>query len=645
MKKIIQQTTTILSLLLILTNHVIAQKKPLKFGNVSIEDLEVTSYAQDTSTAAIILYDYGEGSIGSSSRRYELKVHRRIKVLNKEGYSWADFEKKVGKDEYITNIKAAAHIIENGKQVTYVLDKHDIYKKKSGKYSTIYSFTLPNVKEGAIIEYAYTYSSDQFFSPPAWYFQNSIPTMTSEYRIYFPDGLEYRPTRKGGFLPVINQSEALYSRLIYKNIPAFISEPYMTSSSNFMPQVKFQLQAYRTHGGYMKTVSKTWNDIARVLKDTDQYGWILTNANPISKKSKSIIEGLQSDQEKIEAIYSYVQHNMSWNDRYSIWLSDSPTSIFKKKEGNVADINFMLVQMLRASGFDAHPIICGTRSEGWVIKSYPLLENFHYVIAYVKLGEKTLLLDATDSQRPSNILNFEALNGSGLLFYVDKPVAKWLPIKSTGRSLRMTTAKVTISEDGELSGNLTIAEKGYPALDTRNEIRKLGEEAYANSRMKEALQNGEIDDYTLENVDAPKETLKTSVNITTNSFSETGGDFIYISPMLGQQLEENPFKLEERLYPVNFGYQLRNIYTVNIDIPEGFVVETLPETAILALPNQGGLFQYQTKLLGNKIMISSNIQLNKSVYLPSDYPYLKEIFTQIIAKQAEQIILKRQVAK
>ncbi len=42
--------------------------------------------------------------------------------------------------------------------------------------------------------------------------------------------------------------------------------------------------------------------------------------------------------------------------------------------------------------------------------------------------------------------------------------------------------------------------------------------------------------------------------------------------------KENPFKQEVREYPVDFGYPKQEKYNININIPEGFVVESMPES-------------------------------------------------------------------
>ena len=58
-------------------------------------------------------------------------------------------------------------------------------------------FTLPGVKEGAIIDYEYTVTSDFLFNLQPWYFQGDIPCLWSEYRAALPQFLKYIMLQQG----------------------------------------------------------------------------------------------------------------------------------------------------------------------------------------------------------------------------------------------------------------------------------------------------------------------------------------------------------------------------------------------------------------------------------------------------------------
>ena len=78
----------------IVTFTVSGQKPPIKFGDVPIDQVKMTTYAADSSAVAVVLADFGESTIDYSSEDgFIIKFDRirRVKILSKEGYEWGNF--------------------------------------------------------------------------------------------------------------------------------------------------------------------------------------------------------------------------------------------------------------------------------------------------------------------------------------------------------------------------------------------------------------------------------------------------------------------------------------------------------------------------------------------------------------------------
>src|SRR5688572_27416478 len=108
--------------LLFLPLTVLAQKPPIKFGDVPIENLKMLTYEKDTSASAVILADYGE-SIIQYDQNDGFILHferlRRIKILSKDGLDYANFSIPLyhdgGESEKLAGLKAVTYNLENGK--------------------------------------------------------------------------------------------------------------------------------------------------------------------------------------------------------------------------------------------------------------------------------------------------------------------------------------------------------------------------------------------------------------------------------------------------------------------------------------------------------------------------------------------------
>jgi hypothetical protein len=102
---------------------------------------------------------------------------------------------------------------------------------------------------------------------------------------------------------------------------------------------------------------------------------------------------------------------------------------------------------------------------------------------------------------------------------------------------------------------------------------------------------------------------------------------------------KNPFKLDDRKFPVDFATPWKNNNTVSIQIPEGYKVETLPEPLAIGLPDNLGVFKFKVTQKGNKISTMSTLQFNNAIIAPQYYAALKGFYGQMVKKQSEKIVL------
>jgi hypothetical protein len=124
--------------------------------------------------------------------------------------------------------------------------------------------------------------------------------------------------------------------------------------------------------------------------------------------------------------------------------------------------------------------------------------------------------------------------------------------------------------------------------------------------------------------------------------SEAKEDLVYINPMFGEGHRENPFKSEERYYPVEMPYTSDETYVFSMIVPDGYVIDELPKPMVLKLNEVGdGQFEYVLSESNGTISMRSRIRLKRAYYLPAEYDILREFFNMVVKKQNEQIVLKK----
>jgi hypothetical protein len=167
------------ALLMLFCAALFAQEPDLRWGRVSDEDLRMTAFPDDTSAAALVLFDVADlkFNLSTGDLDYDFTNHRRVKILKRTGFDYADIAIPTYGDERIVSLKAQL-ILPNGEKSN--VERGDFFEETYDNGSVkVKKFTFPNVQEGAIIEYQYTIKSPYFFQLRSWSFQEDIPVRWS----------------------------------------------------------------------------------------------------------------------------------------------------------------------------------------------------------------------------------------------------------------------------------------------------------------------------------------------------------------------------------------------------------------------------------------------------------------------------------
>ncbi len=639
-----------------------AQKPPAKFGGVSKEEVAMNVYEQDTSAAAVKLMDFGESLMSyNQTVGFTLTFDRliRIKILKKEGYDWANLEIPLyhqgSRDEKVIALKGITYNLVDGKVVETKLRKDGIFDEKRDENVNLHKVTMPDVQEGSVIEIAYTVSSEFWTNLEDWSFQTTIPVVWSEYRLRIPEYFSYDKYMQGyiglaekeetsapiNFVLDSRSNETLSlqekrMRYVAKNVPAFKPEPFITTASDYLSQINFELAYVRLPNQPIKPYMGTWDDICKTFWEDTEFGGQIKGNNFLKSTVAEITAGLTSPEQKIGAIYSYVKQNVSWDGTYRRYVATPLRKVLEEKKGSTAEINFLLASMLEKADFEVYPVLLSTRSHGFLREGIPVASQFNNVICMVKIEGKQLLLDASVKYLPAGILPQNCLNGTGLV--VSKERASWVKLETSTRSKVLVSAEFTITDE-LLKGKIGFERTGYDAQKYRYQYFVDGEEKYLESLNK--AKQWEISESVFVDAKEIEMPFKEEHQFELSDRLTSAGDMYYVDPFITEKMEENIFKLENREYPVNFGSPFEKIYMAKITIPEGYEVDELPESKVLMLPENGARYIYSVSQIGNDINIMSNLSVNKSIFNQMEYPNLREFYNQVVAKQAELVVLKK----
>ncbi|MFV1884209.1 MAG: DUF3858 domain-containing protein [Balneola sp.] len=111
--------------------------------------------------------------------------------------------------------------------------------------------------------------------------------------------------------------------------------------------------------------------------------------------------------------------------------------------------------------------------------------------------------------------------------------------------------------------------------------------------------------------------------------------------MLLGRVKESPFKNKNRTFPVDFNYPFSETITMNIQVPENWKIDEVPESVLYQLPDQAGEFRRLVQNSGTVISLSYRYVINKTRFLPDEYENLKAFYDGMVDKLSQNIVLKK----
>lgn len=418
-----------------------------------------------------------------------------------------------------------------------------------------------------------------------------------------------------------------------KDVPAFIEEDHMTTTNNYLSRIEYELKTFTTFEGNVTNYTKEWKDVDKELKTDENIGKQLSKSIKIEELLPQEIINESNTVEKAKSIFEHVQKNYAWNEKFRIFKNVSVKNIIKNKSGNVGSLNILLHNILKESGYNVKPLLISTRENGHPTKIYPVISDFNYLIVHANIDGKIYLLDATDKYLSFGEIPFRCLNQYGRLLDFNAG-SSWFDI-TPKKSDVLYEAKLKIDEDENIIGTIKSKRTGYQAYNSRKSYFKNKPDYIEKleSRSGDII----ISEFEVLNSTATNPVFEEKYNIEYSA--EKAGGNIYINPFLIKFFKENPFKLQERTYPIDFGYNKSYYYVLKLNLGDSYELVEKPKTVIASLPEKSGRIFLSSSYFENELSLTLKIDFKKPIYVAEYYPYLKKLMNKIVDVQNNSLIL------
>ena len=627
-----------------------AQEPDYRFGKVSEEELRMERYDRDPDAEAVILYEELRTYflIGNQFTRMT-DYFIRIKVLKAEGKEYADINLPyVFQRENYANLYAVAYNLVDGKIVKTPLKKQYLFREQVGDEQWMLKFSIPEVREGTVIEYRYRMNSDFVTYIPSVVVQHDIPTVRMKATVEIPEYLRFNVNTKG-YLSINMRENTIAGRIAGtdvpynvreittegRDIPALKKEPFVWNRNEFRSMIDFELSQIAMPFSDVQNFSLTWKDVNEALAETD-FNSNIRMGNPFKEETAAIVARNLAPRQTLHELLRLVQSHMKWDGKYRL-MSSSPRNAADKGTGNSAEINSVLMAAVKDAGFDVVPLLLNPRSRGRLPLAHPSFDGISTFILRVTLDDgKFAYLDGTDPDSDVDLLPTDLLVDRARIYGVSGDVG-WCDLSRLAPG--NTHINMTLGFDPELSvhGRITERYTNVPALRCSS--------AYGDARSEEeyveALEEEHhirIDSLTINGLRSAHLTQE----FTMTREPETAGDFIYLNATIIPFLTENPFKSPERKYPVEFDNPASYTMQGVLRLPEGYVVEELPRAARFNAFDGDITCFYMAQATNGVIQFNMRFNQKRLIFLPEEYADLQAFYGAVVNICNSRIVLRKQ---
>ena len=653
--------TLLTALILFVSFNLSAQNNLSNIPPVTAADFAPVSPLVDSGTEAVILLDSGSSTIDANPQDgffVNYFVFRRILVRKKTSLDEVS-KISIGFDvelngKKLKNVQAFTYNMENGHITKTAVQDNDLFVDDSKSNRKTEKFAFPNAKDGSIIEYQFSKKIDTY-NLIDWNFQSGYPVLKSAYSVQVPDGFNYSIQFQNKKYLSNTQSKTFVRTLYawtnfenttihdvtwtYENVPPMREEVYTSTLKNYIGCVRFQPSAIPTQPGISKAVFNEWPWYSNLLLRAYDFGKAMDDPSTLIKgQAKQFAGDNNSDLDKAKGIYAGVRDHFKVSGR-ALYMREGQnlSLIYNAATGNVAEINIILIAMLRSQKIKTDPVILATRDEGLTNQQYPILDNYNYLICRAVIDGKEYFLDASSPYMAFGKLPSECYNGHAR--GITKETFPVFLAPDSVKEFRHIVANINnMSNAKNLNLDWTKYMGFYESVDLHESLNNKKQDVLFKSMTETVPFKKTLDSFSIGNLNKMGDALNLQYKMT---LDPGDGDHIYFNPLLNNGLSENPFKTADRAYPVEFSYVLSSVYELNMEIPAGYEIEELPKSQKMILNEADGSYEYRIQVASNTIKLKTTFILSKAIYDPEDYNSLRDFYAAIIKKQADIIVFKK----
>lgn len=609
-------------------------------------------------TASVVLLDETTYTVNGSGQAVE-HVRRVVKILRRKGiedaipYVIYDKDSKVN-FLHVWSIDSSGH--------EYAVKDNEIADVELSAGFELYSDSRARVMKsppgsdvGGVVAWEYERKERPYLAETTWRFQGDIPRLKESFTLILPEGFTHttnwahHETDAG-----IDMEHQKWRWQMEKVAPIDLERVSLSPSASSLAG---RMTIHYAAPGFANAQEGTWQGLG-LWFDGLAHDRILATPE-IAAKAQQLTAGKTDFYDKAEAIGEFTQQQIRY---VAIELGiggqqpHAAGDTFRAKYGDCKDKATLLSAMLSSVGIHSTLVMVHTE-RGVVDPAAPSIYGNHMIAAIeipkgyeskklrsvitAQTGRRYLIFDPTWTQIPFGQLENNLQGSYGLLMEGKDSQIVALPVMDPSLNTVRRSASFQLAGDGSLKGSISEARFGDLAEGRRYMFTH--DDAEKQSQFMNHVAARDFSSFTLsnlktENVSALNKDLTTSFTIDASNFATVAGSLLMVRPrVMGSYAL--PIDHERRKLPVDLGETLTESDEFDIALPEGYVVDELPDPVKLDV----GFATYEssTELRGKSLHYARRYT-QKEIVLPAEkYSQLEHLASVIAADEQSKAVLRK----
>ena len=503
---------------------------------------------------------------------------------------------------------------------------------------------FPLAEKGKPFSYTYQENYHDVKYLTSFYFLQHYPVIERIIQFNIPSWLEIdlREFNFTGYnIEKTSVKDGNISKLTFKlsNAAAYKSEPHSPNHAISYPHIICVTKAF-TEAGKRTVLFENVKDL---------YGWyssicaeIGNNPEPLKSKVAELTANKKTDQEKVEAIFYWVQDNIryiAFENGIMGFKPDAAQNVFKNKYGDCKGKANLLKTMLTIAGFDARLTWIGTSDLPYDY-SLPSLVVDNHMICTLILNGKHYFLDGTEEYIALNDYA-QRIQGKQVLIEDGKNhILDRIPEFPAERNKKSVITKMNVTDNG-ITGNVVAEYNGESKISVQSafaSIRNDKKSESLSSFVRNSNDNIEVSNITNSDFNDRQKPLQLTYNFKANNQVTKTGNELYV--VMDWDKDFGSLEMpEDRKNDYEFNQKYYLTTQSELSIPAGYKVDYIPAAFKKVSPSWSFEGAYVTK--GNSIVYTKTIVISKPILKKADFTGWNAFITDINKFYNDQVVLSK----